>query len=390
MWTGHLKENAKLTVCLGKSVSVHSIIFYNYPCSSDEQMIGVKAVSIKVKNEETLSKPSVMIARQLFPSPSEFGNDIKQEFLLKSPVNNKRIKADSLWQSKHPVRVEELSQTNMPPIRVFGQFVRIRLLENYGDHNYIGLNGLEVYDSSLSPLLESGRVKFQLCADPVMASMRQTEGDLRVPKNLYNGKHESSSKSQVWMAPFINRWKLSDKMNLNRLHNQIGIFFERPVDIAAVSFWNYSIDARRGVRQAEVFVDEQLVSSVGSGDPGLHLAIGRGDGEDGRLRGAAGRAARCRAGGRAAGAPGRPQRALGVQSRGRPGSDGLHRLRHVGLGRPGSPRAAEPPQQPGGVLLAGHAGPELEESRVLFRLGLRVFRSTRREREHKYYTNINY
>ena len=56
MWTASLKENAKLSVCLGKSVPVHSIVFYNFACPSEEYTIGAKDVSIKLRNEEPISK----------------------------------------------------------------------------------------------------------------------------------------------------------------------------------------------------------------------------------------------------------------------------------------------------------------------------------------------
>ena len=264
-----------------------------------------------------------MVARQLFPCPSEFGSQLRQEIVLKSHSNHRRANGEDAWLSKHAVRLEDLTQTSLPPARAFGQFVRIRLLDNYGDQNYIGLNGLEIYDSQLSPLLQTAKVKFQLVADPVMASMRQTERDSRVPENLHNGKNETSSREQVWMAPFINRWKLGDKMNLGRLFNQIAVFFERPVDIAAVGFWNYSIDPRRGARQAEVYLDEQLVCAVVASHAGLHPEVrGSRDCEDGLARFETHRAPGEREAAQPAEAPARPERGRRKQPRRGPGARG--------------------------------------------------------------------
>lgn len=334
MWTAYLRPNAKLTVSLGKSVVIQTIVFYNFCSVSDDCTIGVKDISIKLRNEETFSKPLVMIARQLYPCPSEFGNNIRQEIQLKNQTSYKRMNDEVLWKTKHPVRIADLTQTNLPPIRTFGQFVRIRLVDNYGDKNYIGLNGLEIYDSNLSPLLETAKVKFQLAADPVMASAKQTEDDFRVPENLYNGKNDTANRELVWMAPYINRWKLNDPLNMNRLHNQIAIFFERPVDIAAISFWNYTRDPKRGARQAEIFVDECLVCSVREFYPGLHAQLGgRGNRENSLYHFASHRAISRRQAVQPPEAPADQRLAFRVQPRSRARADQSYQHGHHDTGR---------------------------------------------------------
>lgn len=44
--------------------------------------------------------------------------------------------------------------------------LRIRLLSNWGDRHYIGLNGLELFDRDSAPLLNRKDAEFQLVADP--------------------------------------------------------------------------------------------------------------------------------------------------------------------------------------------------------------------------------
>jgi len=140
--------------------------------------------------------------------------------------------------------------------------VKIRLLSNYEDKDYICLNGLEMYDNQSQPLLYPRRLPFTIYADPNVATSSNLVNDKRVPENLVNGINEGEEFDKFFLAPYINSKKLDNSKNLGKLFNQVFIFFEDFVTISAISFWNYSKTPTRGVKDVEVFVDESLVYSV--------------------------------------------------------------------------------------------------------------------------------
>jgi len=51
-----------------------------------------------------------------------------------------------------------------------GHCFRLNLLSTWGDAHYIGLNGIEFYDSFGSPIISSGQIDFKLGAEPASVS----------------------------------------------------------------------------------------------------------------------------------------------------------------------------------------------------------------------------
>lgn len=152
------------------------------------------------------------------------------------------------------------------PEKSQGQFIRIRLLSTYGDKHYIGLNNLEIYDAKLGPVLASGKINFKLMADPSMASSSSSLEDKRVPENLYNGVTSGEAYEKFFLAPYVNPKRLGHPNNLGRDFGQILVYFDTPVELSKISFWNYSKTYARATKEIEVFLDERLVFHVNLSD----------------------------------------------------------------------------------------------------------------------------
>ena len=148
------------------------------------------------------------------------------------------------------------------PLKIAGQFVRIRILANYGDKHYVGLNGLQIFDSQDTALLETSKSNFKLFAVPTMGPSSTGIEDKRVPENLYNGVNSGDSFDKYFLMPFVSPRRLGHASNLGREFSQILIFFDDHHELGRITLWNYSKTYSRAAKEIEVFVDESLVFSV--------------------------------------------------------------------------------------------------------------------------------
>lgn len=166
-------------------------------------------------------------------------------------------------------------QKFLPVFPVEGMFVRIRLLSTWGDQNYIGLNGLEIYDQEFQPLLEgnTSSSSFKLEADPPSVPyypltpkinvLKEGSSDSRTPDKLYNGYNTGSKNGRYWLAPFVYpKSKSKVKALKDCKMNQIMVFFSRKRQLSFINFWNYSKTPERGVKDVEIFIDEKMVFKV--------------------------------------------------------------------------------------------------------------------------------
>ena len=89
--------------------------------------------------------------------------------------------------------------------------------------------------------------------------MKGNEKDVRTIDKLINGKNNSYDDRNIWLAPYIYR-KGQDKTMIEK--NTIYISFADPTMISNINIWNYTKTPRRGVKDIEIFFDENLIFKV--------------------------------------------------------------------------------------------------------------------------------
>ena len=128
-----------------------------------------------------------------------------------------------------------------------GLTLRFVLLSTWGDPHYIGLNGIEVYDTAHRRVDLAGRLH---------AVPHSITGDARTPDKLLDGVNNTWDGKHMWLAPFDMNLPGKDRDNV------IHVVLDRAVPFSLIKFWNYSKTAARGVREMMVFVDDALVSCL--------------------------------------------------------------------------------------------------------------------------------
>ncbi|CAD8044900.1 unnamed protein product [Paramecium primaurelia] len=219
----------------------------------------------QIISESTFSGPEIVKINyngrfkifNLRPAPCEEINFV-QTINLTQPNNNS--------YSGNLIANYELFNSNYiiayPPC---GMLVTIYLFNTWGDNNYIGLNGLEIYDHQGLALLQRKTIPYTIHSVP------QLEDDPRVVQNLVIPPHDINCQPQrSFLAPFINTpmEKLKNKnaiiiqkaRDLERQDiNKIYILFDKLICFSGIDFYNYTKDWQRGVKQIHIYINNRLI-----------------------------------------------------------------------------------------------------------------------------------
>ncbi|XP_070580044.1 protein KATNIP homolog isoform X2 [Ptychodera flava] len=151
-----------------------------------------------------------------------------------------------------PEEVEEESQSDEDsdfeiPELPFGDHIDINIKSTWGDKNYVGLNGIEIFQSSGEPIKVT-----QITADPADINvLEEYSSDPRVVTNLIDGVNRTKDDVHMWLAPFT-----------PGCDHMIYITLEQPVRIAMIRIWNYNksrIHSFRGAKDVEIILNGRCI-----------------------------------------------------------------------------------------------------------------------------------
>lgn len=139
-----------------------------------------------------------------------------------------------------------------------GFVLKMIIKSTWGDRHFVGLNGLDVFDSEGTSLI-AGQSKFKLKVSPPSVNVLPGyEKDVRTPEKLVNGQNETFNDGDMWLAPLITDLERLEK----HIQNTIVIEFGHSISLGAINFYNYTKTPSRGVREIEILLDETLVFMV--------------------------------------------------------------------------------------------------------------------------------
>ncbi|XP_051171419.1 katanin-interacting protein-like [Leptopilina boulardi] len=239
------------------------------------------------KNESTKSEvepylPTGIIKRKLdylagiAPKDSIFEESTKQlvESNIKSKDLEKKIKnseiiiKDDIWKLKKSkedsgenkinfvyryeegsakVSVRESERNFIIPELPYGQSLMINILSTWGDKNYVGLNGVEIFSEFGKPVIIE-KIYVEEIDLKELSNDELSINDPRRINNLINGINRTRDDTNIWLSPFING-------NNHLIH----VYFKEATRIAMIRIWNYNksrIHSYRGAKDIIILLDD--------------------------------------------------------------------------------------------------------------------------------------
>ena len=156
------------------------------------------------------------------------GNHQEDDFFINEPTQIFKIHdAVESMDGKSLIAVE--SNTFEIPVLPRGRNLQINILSTWGDPYYVGLMGLEIFDSN-GHLVTLNNTYEQLEADPPDINiLPEYDNDPRTVDKLLDGHNHTCDDMHAWLAPFR---KGGDHF--------IYLAFDDVTTISMMRFWNYN------------------------------------------------------------------------------------------------------------------------------------------------------
>lgn len=263
---------------------VAGIRVWNYNKPGDD-VRGVKVVTIVAFNQNGQAS---RIGRCIFrPAPGCDGVTFGQTIYFRDVI--KRNMDDVMGGS--PAAAGTVTKYLAPPLRQdyevpylpSGQLWKFTFFENFGDGYYLGLDGIEMFDSA-SNRISLDEIGATVTAVPHSLQDINTD-DPRTPENLFfpaaPGHHPGQEQHVPWLAPISRCMTTQEKATaarrIQRQHgrasssgqlqqdfdflpdNALFVLFQEPVTLSLIRLYNYSKTPTRGIKDLAIHVDGKLI-----------------------------------------------------------------------------------------------------------------------------------
>eukprot|EP00933_Yihiella_yeosuensis_P071449 TRINITY_DN7964_c1_g5_i1.p1 TRINITY_DN7964_c1_g5~~TRINITY_DN7964_c1_g5_i1.p1 ORF type:complete len:835 (-),score=139.13 TRINITY_DN7964_c1_g5_i1:91-2343(-) len=145
----------------------------------------------------------------------------------------------------------DASQSVVIPTLPCGRKLVFNCVSTWGDQNFVGLAGIEIFDGRGFPVCLKD-AKRQVTAEPHSINvLPDYEHDPRTPDKLFDQVNLTRDDLHVWLAPFFP----------GKSHT-ITIDLETKTEICMIRVWNYNksrLHSSRGVRDLEILLDEECI-----------------------------------------------------------------------------------------------------------------------------------
>jgi len=140
------------------------------------------------------------------------------------------------------------TQSIVIPTLPCGRTLVFNCVSTWGDQNFVGLAGIEIFDGYGAPVVLKDVMR-QVCAEPSSINvLPEYENDPRTVDKLFDQVNLTRDDLHVWLAPF----------SPAQAHT-VTVDLEHRTPISMIRVWNYNksrLHSSRGVRDLEILLDD--------------------------------------------------------------------------------------------------------------------------------------
>eukprot|EP01105_Mastigella_eilhardi_P004514 TRINITY_DN1601_c0_g2_i1.p1 TRINITY_DN1601_c0_g2~~TRINITY_DN1601_c0_g2_i1.p1 ORF type:complete len:1195 (+),score=273.20 TRINITY_DN1601_c0_g2_i1:2-3586(+) len=181
------------------------------------------------------------------PAHHRAGNSPLAVTLPPSSCDREREKQREKDAPKCDSRQRVYVHSNIPS----GKLLVFHLYTTWGDPHYIGLSGIDLFDSKGIPVNFRDSLKQITGNPPDINVLPGYSGDPRTVDKLVDGVNRTCDDYHVWLAPYTEG------------HDHIVTMrFRQPISLSMIRIWNYNksrIHSYRGAKSIEIELDKELI-----------------------------------------------------------------------------------------------------------------------------------
>lgn len=184
---------------------------------------------------------------ELLAEAAAMGLDIPVRSFDDTDVLESQVSAEPRVTLGSSMIASQLQESVVIPTLPRGRTLIFNCVSTWGDKDFVGLAGIEIFDGRGFPVVLKDRNR-QVTADPHSINvLDEYDHDPRTPEKLFDQVNLTRDDLHVWLAPFFN----------GRVHT-VTVDLDCQTEISMIRVWNYNksrLHSSRGVRDLEILLD---------------------------------------------------------------------------------------------------------------------------------------